>query len=122
MIQPPSGLVPQNPAPAAPSQLKGSSVVKWLLIFGVLAIFGIGVLAALAIFGVKKYIAQSRLQEGAEKANKICMALRAKNIDAYEFHDRHESVVTVGSFDWISQQGIDGRDVLNPTMVSIMAS
>jgi hypothetical protein len=67
MIQPPSGLVPQNPAPAAPSQLKGSSVVKWLLIFGVLAIFGIGVLAALAVFGVKKYIAQSRLQEGEKE-------------------------------------------------------
>ncbi len=35
----------------------------------------------------------------AESAHKLTVALREKGWEAYEFHDRHESYVTVGSFD-----------------------
>jgi hypothetical protein len=65
-------------------------------------------------------VKKSRLQEGAEKANKICKALRASGVEAYEFHDRHESIVTVGNFDWISQRGIDGREQVNPGMQAVL--
>ncbi len=40
----------------------------------------------------------SRLEEGADKANKLTIALRAKGYEAYQFHDRNSSVVSVGSF------------------------
>jgi hypothetical protein len=35
----------------------------------------------------------------AENAHELTVALRAKGWDAYEFHDRDKSLVTVGSFD-----------------------
>ena len=34
-----------------------------------------------------------------ENAHKLTVALRSKGWEAYEFHDRYESYVTVGSFD-----------------------
>ncbi len=34
-----------------------------------------------------------------KKANKLAIALREKGWEAYEFHDRYESYVTIGSFD-----------------------
>ncbi|NIL99236.1 MAG: hypothetical protein GTO53_14365 [Planctomycetales bacterium] len=42
---------------------------------------------------------RSRLEEAAEKANRLTIALRAKGYEAYQFHDRKSSIVTVGSFD-----------------------
>jgi len=41
----------------------------------------------------------SRLEEAADKANRLTIALRAKGYQAYQFHDRKSSIVTVGSFD-----------------------
>lgn len=38
------------------------------------------------------------LDEAAEKANRMTTALRAKGVEAYEFHDRYASFVTIGSF------------------------
>jgi hypothetical protein len=40
-----------------------------------------------------------QLAEAAQKADKLATALRLKNYEAYQFHTRYTSVVTVGSFD-----------------------
>ena len=42
---------------------------------------------------------ESRLAAAAAKADKLTKAMRAKGIEAYQFHDRNESIVTVGSFE-----------------------
>ena len=39
-----------------------------------------------------------KLQIAADSAHRLTAALRKRGIEAYEFHDRMESVVTVGSF------------------------
>jgi hypothetical protein len=51
------------------------------------------------------------LVAAAHNAHKLTVALRAKGWEAYEFHDRQESYVTVGSFD-DGQQTPDGRVAL----------
>lgn len=43
-----------------------------------------------------------------DNAHKLAVALRSVGWEAYEFHDRHESYVTVGSFDEMQDLG-DGR-------------
>jgi hypothetical protein len=43
-----------------------------------------------------------------DNAHKLAVALRSVGWEAYEFHDRHESYVTVGSFDEMKDLG-DGR-------------
>jgi hypothetical protein len=48
-------------------------------------------------------ISDSRLAKAAADANKLTEALRKKGIEAYEFHDRTESIVCIGSFDWITK-------------------
>ena len=63
---------------------------------------------------------KSELAEAAEKAHKLTEALRQKGYQAYEFHDRYASIVTVGSFDWVSRQRSDGRAELNPAIQSLM--
>lgn len=45
-----------------------------------------------------KGIQSSRLEKGAIKAHRLTIALRAKGYEAYQFHDRKQSIVTVGSF------------------------
>lgn len=52
--------------------------------------------------------ADEPLVVAAENAHKLTVALRSLGWEAYEFHDRHESYVTVGSFDEM-QQLADGR-------------
>ena len=47
------------------------------------------------------------LVQAAENAHALCAAMRAKGWDAYEFHDRTESYVTVGSFDSIDRRGTE---------------
>ena len=51
----------------------------------------------------------SDLVEAAYMAHRLTEALRLKGYDAYEFHDRYASLVTVGSFDWVEQTGPDGK-------------
>jgi hypothetical protein len=48
-------------------------------------------------------ISDSRLAKAAADANKLTEALRKKGIEAYEFHNRTESIVCIGSFDWITR-------------------
>jgi len=57
---------------------------------------------------------QSELAECANKANMLTKALRAEGIEAYEFHDREESYVCVGSFDWLKKVSPSGAEVQNP--------
>ncbi len=40
-----------------------------------------------------------KLDSAADTANRLTTALRAKGVEAYQFHDRYGSYVTVGSFD-----------------------
>ncbi len=63
---------------------------------------------------------KSRLEEAAEKANALCEALRAKGVEAYEFHDRAASIVTVGSFDSVGTPRGDGKIEINPAMHAII--
>lgn len=62
----------------------------------------------------------SRLAEAAERAHKLTMALRAEGIEAYEFHDRYSSIVTVGSFDWVWKTDEQGRTVMNPAVEEVI--
>lgn len=52
------------------------------------------------------------LVRAVKNAHLLTMALREKGWEAYEFHDRYESYVTVGSFDG-GQQTANGNVVLN---------
>jgi hypothetical protein len=63
---------------------------------------------------------ETRLAEAAEKAHFLTSALRKRGIEAYEFHDRHESMVTVGSFTSVGSPRKDGKTEINPTVLKIM--
>lgn len=56
----------------------------------------------------------------AEKAHRVCDALRAKGYEAYEFHDRTASLVTVGSFDSLGSPRPDGKTEINPAIYKII--
>jgi hypothetical protein len=63
---------------------------------------------------------QSRLADAADKAHKLTEALRAKGVQAYEFHDRYQSIVTIGSFDSVGNKMADGKTNLQPALYAIM--
>ncbi len=63
---------------------------------------------------------KSELVVAAQMAHKLAEALRLKGYEAYVFHDRYASVVTVGSFDWITRQLPDGTLEFNPEVRAIM--
>jgi hypothetical protein len=54
------------------------------------------------------------LEEAAENAHTLTESLRRQGYEAYEFHDRGQSIVTVGSFDLASVPGPNGQLVANP--------
>jgi len=62
---------------------------------------------------------KSKLAEAAEKAHKLTEALRMKGWEAYEFHDRYASIVTVGSFDSVGNPRADGLIEMNPRVRAI---
>ena len=62
----------------------------------------------------------SKLEEAALKANELTIALRKQGVEAYEFHDRYESIVTVGAFDEIGKPGRDGQTELHPAVLRLM--
>jgi hypothetical protein len=62
----------------------------------------------------------SQLALAAEKAHKLTMALRQKNYQAYEFHDRYASIVTIGSFNSVGTPRPDGKIEINPEAHVIM--
>jgi hypothetical protein len=60
------------------------------------------------------------LVKAANQATLLTQALRMKGFEAYEFHDRNTSIVTVGSFDSVGMPLADGRIELDPTILKIM--
>lgn len=54
------------------------------------------------------------LTAAAEKAHELTEALRIDGYEAYEFHDRYSSLVTVGSFDSVGTPRADGKIEINP--------
>ena len=48
--------------------------------------------------------------------------LRSRGVEAYVFHDHHESIVTVGSFDDIGPERPDGRIELNPEVARVITA
>ncbi|HUY36598.1 MAG TPA: hypothetical protein VMV69_27935, partial [Pirellulales bacterium] len=63
---------------------------------------------------------ESRLEGAAIQAHQMTMALRAKGYEAYEFHDRHASMVTVGSFDSVGTPRADGQVEMNPKLLKVI--
>jgi len=62
----------------------------------------------------------SALEQGEQNAVALCKALRDRGVEAYEFHDRYASIVTVGSFDDDGQPMPDGTKRLHPQVQQII--
>jgi hypothetical protein len=62
----------------------------------------------------------TKLELAAETAHRLTIALRERGIEAYEFHDRCESIVTVGSFNATGTPRADGRIEINPSIHKII--
>jgi hypothetical protein len=54
------------------------------------------------------------LDEAAENAHKLTESLRRQGYEAFEFHDREQSIVTVGSFEVETVRGSNGQPVTPP--------
>lgn len=67
----------------------------------------------------KKKKQEDPLAAAAEKAHLLTMEMRKQGWEAYEFHDRNESYVTVGSFDKIAT-GRKGQEVPTAKVQEIM--
>lgn len=63
---------------------------------------------------------EEALVEAAENAHLLTEELRAHGWEAYEFHDRTESIVTIGSFDEVAARLPDGRTVAVPAVQRII--
>ncbi|HEV2969794.1 MAG TPA: hypothetical protein VGY55_07375 [Pirellulales bacterium] len=55
-----------------------------------------------------------------KKAHALTEALRKTGVEAYEFHDRYSSIVTVGSFNSVGTPRSDGKTEINPNIYEIM--
>jgi len=62
----------------------------------------------------------SDMEKGAIAAARLAKALRDKGYEAYEFHDYHASMVTVGSFDEIGNELPNGLTELRPEIANLM--
>ena len=67
-------------------------------------------------------VPKSYLEDAARSAHLLTEALRKRNFEAYEFHDRGSSIVTVGSFDSVGTKRDDGKIELNPAVHKIMTT
>lgn len=63
---------------------------------------------------------KSDLADALAKAHELTIALRKRGYEAYEFHDRFESYVCIGSFDWQSRPTSTGYDEINPDIYDVM--
>ena len=62
-----------------------------------------------------------RIDETDDKAEAMVRILREKHgVEAYVFHDYHESIVTVGSFAEVGRKQADGKIDLNPKIAEVM--
>ena len=62
----------------------------------------------------------NKLVQAAEHAHRLTMVLRSKGVDAFEFHDRHESIVTIGSFNTVGTPRSDGKIEIDPRILRII--
>jgi hypothetical protein len=62
----------------------------------------------------------AKIDEAADKAARLTKALRDKGVEAYEFHDRTESIVCVGAFDSVGEPRDDGKIEINPAIHRLM--
>ena len=62
----------------------------------------------------------NKLEQAADKANALTMGLREQGVEAYEFHDRYESIVTVGGFETITTPRKDGKQDLQPEVLRVV--
>ncbi len=62
----------------------------------------------------------AKIDEAADKAARMTKALRDQGVEAYEFHDRTESMVCVGSFDVVGEPRNDGKIEINPAIHRLM--
>jgi hypothetical protein len=76
--------------------------------------------ATKSFFNVRKKEDHNPLVEAAENAHLLTKELRSHGFEAYEFHDRMESIVTIGSFASAAQQLPDGRVVAVPDVQKII--
>lgn len=61
-----------------------------------------------------------KLAVAADKAHRLTTALRKQGVEAYEFHDRTESVVTIGHFESEGTPLPNGAIEINPDMYRIV--
>ena len=66
----------------------------------------------------KQALRKSKLVEAAKKAHILTNEFRKLGVDAYEFHDRCESYVCIGSFDWVAREDENGNRIQNPEVVA----
>jgi hypothetical protein len=76
--------------------------------------------ATKSFFSPRKRNDHHPLVEAAENAHLLTKELRAHGFEAYEFHDRTESIVTIGSFASATQKLPDGRVVALPEVQKIV--
>jgi hypothetical protein len=76
--------------------------------------------ASKSLWGRKKHDDRNPLVEAAENAHLLTKALRDHGWEAYEFHDRTESIVTIGSFAEVTQQLPNGQVVVIPQVQKII--
>jgi hypothetical protein len=73
-----------------------------------------------SFFSRRKADDDNPLVEAAENAHLLTKELRSHGWEAYEFHDRTESIVTIGSFDQVAQQLADGSIVPLPAVEKVL--
>jgi hypothetical protein len=73
-----------------------------------------------SFWGRRKDEDDNPLVEAAENAHLLTNELRARGWEAYEFHDRTESIVTIGSFEQVAQRLPDGRVAVAPEAQKIV--
>jgi hypothetical protein len=76
--------------------------------------------ASKSFWGAHKKDDKNPLVEAAENAHLLAKELRSHGFDAYEFHDRSQSIVTIGAFAQTTQQLPDGRMVAIPEVQKII--
>jgi hypothetical protein len=65
---------------------------------------------------------KSYLEDAAKSAHLLTEALCKKGYEAYEYHDRTTSIVTIGSFDTVGTQLADGSIEIIPAVQKIVAT
>lgn len=68
----------------------------------------------------RNQLGMAKIDIAADNAAKLTKALRDKGVEAYEFHDRTESIVCVGAFDSVGEPRDDGKIEINPAIHRLM--